>query len=58
MDIDVGVDEGDTDQIVVLQLPQIDLLADRCDQEAHHVRDGGDWPLLLFRINFLEFEFS
>lgn len=58
MNVDVGIDERHTDEIVVLQLPQIDFLTNGRDQKAQHMCDRRHRTLLLLHIDFFELEFG
>lgn len=54
MDIHLGIDERYADQIVVLQLPDVDLLAHGRHQEPDDVRDGSYRAFLLFGVDHFD----
>ena len=53
MAVDLYVDEGNALERVALILPDVDFLADGCDEVAENGVDGGDWTFLLAIVNNL-----
>lgn len=56
MDVNVCVNECDTNQIVVLQLPQINLLTNSGNQKSNDMCNGGYRSFLLLRVDLFELE--
>ena len=54
MDIDLGIDECNSVQVLVLELPDVDLLAHSGDKEARHSSNGRHWTFLLFVVHRLD----